>query len=425
MTDPARVKIAEKSRRIGFSWGDAAKSAIDAARAQGRSTYYIGVNQQMTEQYVLDVAQWAIAFNAATAPIEQYVINDEDKDILVYRVRFASGHKVVALSSNPSNLRAKKGNVVIDEAAFHPNLGELRKAAMATLMWGFEVRVISTHNGVDNEFNQLCQAVRSGEQNYSLHTVTLADAIADGLYKRICLVNGEEWTIEKEFAWYAQLYRDYGIGADEELGCVPLDVKGGGLVFDRTWFEVVDTLPSFSAEVRFWDMAATARELNKNAYYTTGLHLGRHGDEYYIVHLIAEQLGPTQGDDLIVATAQQDGIRVPQRWELEGGSAGLKVEATLKSRLYGCDARGVKPLGDKLVRAKPVAGEAKRGNVKLLRGSWNQLFLDNIHKFDGTPVPLVADITDALSGAYSEISSVRQYSVSGTMKTARDRFSDW
>lgn len=373
----------------------------------------------MTEQYVLDVAFWAKAFNAATAPIEQYVLHDEDEDILVYRVRFASGHKVVALSSNPSNLRAKKGNVVIDEAAFHPNLKELLKAAMATLMWGFEVRVISTHNGVNNDFNHLCEDIRSGKLDYSLHTVTLASAMADGLFKRICLVNGEEWTVEKEFAWYAQLYRDYGIGADEELGCIPLDVRGGGLVFDRTWFEVVDTLPRFSNQVRFWDMAATAREFNADSFYTAGLHLGRFGSDYYVCHLVADQVGPAAGDDLIVSTAQQDGRTVPVRWELEGGSAGLKVEANLRSRLSGFDAKGVKPLGDKLIRAKPIAGEAKRGNVKLLRGVWNSMFLDAVHGFDGTSQPLINDVTDALSGAYGEICGERQYHVGGTINRAR------
>ena len=33
---------------------------------------------------------------------------DERSDILAYRIRFASGHKIVALSSRPSNLRGKE-----------------------------------------------------------------------------------------------------------------------------------------------------------------------------------------------------------------------------------------------------------------------------------------------------------------------------
>jgi predicted phage terminase large subunit-like protein len=384
----------------------------------------------MAEQYITDVAFWAKAYQMIASTIETTVLEDEGKDILVYRVKFATGFKVTALSSRPSNLRSRKGKLVLDEAAFHDDLGELLKAANAIVMWGGSrpglVRIISTHNGVNNRYNQLCEDVRSGKLDYDLHQVTLSDAIADGLFKRICLINGEEWTLEKEFAWYTQLYKDYGIGADEELGCIPLDVKGGGIVFNRTWFEIVDTHPPvLTAQVRFWDMASTAREFNADAFYTAGLHLGRVGNDYYILHLLAEQVGPTDGDDLIVATASQDGRRVPVRWELEGGSAGLKVEANLRSRLQGFDARGVKPLGDKLTRAKPVAGEAKRGNIKLLRGAWNQMFLDAVHGFDGTSQILVNDVTDALSGAYGEISKPVLEPDFGTMGDIQSVTSSW
>ena len=71
-------------------------------------------------------------------------------DILAYRIRFASGHKIVALSSRPSNLRGKDGCAVIDEAAFHEDLPGLLKAALAFTMWGGLVRIISTHNGAHN-----------------------------------------------------------------------------------------------------------------------------------------------------------------------------------------------------------------------------------------------------------------------------------
>ncbi|WP_237172075.1 hypothetical protein [Pandoraea norimbergensis] len=61
----------------------------------------------------------------------------------------------MALTSRPSNLRGRQGTIVIDEAAFHDQLSELLKAALAMLIWGGRVRVISTHNGTDNAFNEL------------------------------------------------------------------------------------------------------------------------------------------------------------------------------------------------------------------------------------------------------------------------------
>lgn len=64
------------------------------------------------------------------------------------------------------------GDVVIDEAAFHESLDELLKAAMALTMWGARVRIISTHNGVDNLFNQYIQEAREGRKDYSVHRIT-------------------------------------------------------------------------------------------------------------------------------------------------------------------------------------------------------------------------------------------------------------
>jgi phage FluMu gp28-like protein len=70
------------------------------------------------------------------------------------------------------SLRSKQGRVIIDEAAFVDDLDELKKAAMALLMWGGCVRILSTHNGDDNPFNELVKEIRDGKWEYSLHRTT-------------------------------------------------------------------------------------------------------------------------------------------------------------------------------------------------------------------------------------------------------------
>lgn len=414
--DSARVKVCEKSRRIGISWADAAISALDAATAHC-DTYYVGYNREMSEQYIEDVGFWAKAYQLAA--YEREVIEDEDEAILVYRVRFASGRKVVALSSRPSNLRAKKGKIVIDEAAFHNDLAELRKAAMAILGWGGQVRVISTHDGVDNDFNKLCLDIRAGKLDYSLHRYDLDTAVRDGLYRRICLVNGWRWTQRGEQGWRDQLWDDYGVGASEELGCVPLDIKGGGKVFKREWFKVVDRTPDHVRHwVRFWDMAATAADVNAAACYTASVRMARDGDDYYIAAVDFEQLGPAEGDDWLVATAIRDGRQTAVRWEIEGGSAGLKVASNLKRRLSRFDADGVKPRGDKVTRALPFASAIKRGQVYLVRGAWNDDYIDKLYAFDGTAKTPTNDITDASSGAFEALQAVKRNTLVDALKRA-------
>lgn len=127
-----------------------------------------------------------LTLNVLAEKSEEIVLRDEDWDITVYRICFASGFNVWDLPSETRSLRSKQGRVIIDEVAFVDDLPELMKAAFALLMWGGSVSILSTRNGEENPFNELLKEIRSGERNYSLHRTTLDDAIADGLFKTIC-----------------------------------------------------------------------------------------------------------------------------------------------------------------------------------------------------------------------------------------------
>ena len=220
--DKALVKVWEKSRRIGASYVEALNCVIIAMiskSAGGMNCYYLSYSKEMTQQFINDCAFWAHILGIACSDMEEVVVSDEDKDIMVYRIRFDSGFEIWGLPSVPRSLRSKQGHVVIDEAAFVDDLAELLKAAMALLMWGGSVSILSTHNGDDNPFNILIQQIHSGDN--SLHHTTITDALSDGLYRRICEVKDKEWTEEKEKQWLSQLEKDYGEAAEEELYCIP------------------------------------------------------------------------------------------------------------------------------------------------------------------------------------------------------------
>jgi phage FluMu gp28-like protein len=220
IADPAQVKVCEKSRRIGLTWCEAADRALSAASSSGMDTWYIGYNKDMALEFVETASWWARHFDRVAREIEEIAMRDQAHDILAYRIRFASGHKIVALSSRPSNLRGKQGCAVIDEAAFHEDLEGLLKAALAFTMWGGCVRVISTHNGADSAFNELVGDIRAGRRPYSLHRITLEDAIADGLYRKIAQRLMREWSPASEAEWQRELEDFYGDHADEELHCI-------------------------------------------------------------------------------------------------------------------------------------------------------------------------------------------------------------
>ncbi len=233
--DKAEVKVIEKSRRIGLSWSESGDDTLFASEESGSDVWYIGYNKEMAEEFIGDCAKWAKLYDEAAGAVEEEVIKDKDKDILTFRIRFSSGNKIVALSSRPSNLRGKQGRVVIDEAAFHDDLAELIKAAMALLIWGGEIRIISTHDGEDNPFNELIKDIRAGRKPYSLHRVTLDDALDQGFYKRICLKLKRTWSQTAQDEWRQKLIDSYGDGADEELFCIPS--QGSGTFLTRVLIE--------------------------------------------------------------------------------------------------------------------------------------------------------------------------------------------
>ena len=247
IADQSAVKIMEKSRRVGISWAEAADAVLYAAAASGDDVWYIGYNREMALEFILDAGMWARKFNDFIATIEttEEVFTEskvvdgstivEEQKILAFRITFESGNRITALSSRPNNLRGKQGRVIIDEAAFHDNLAGLIKAAIALLMWGGQVRIISTHFGDSNEFNEIIQEIRAGRLEYSLHRVTLDDALEEGLHKRICLVRGKEWTQEDQDDWRQKLINFYRGNADEELFCIPS--QGTGVYLTRVLIE--------------------------------------------------------------------------------------------------------------------------------------------------------------------------------------------
>ncbi|UZT80650.1 hypothetical protein OF113_11585 [Ectopseudomonas chengduensis] len=347
--DTSQIMIGEKSRRTGLTWAEAGRNVINAAKPRRRggcNTFYVGSKQEMALEYIAACALFARAFNEmAQADVYEQTFWDDGRreEILAYMIRFPkSGFKIQALSSRPSNLRGLQGDVVIDEAAFHESLEELLKAALALTMWGNKVRLISTHNGVDNAFNSYIQDAREGRKDYSIHRITLDDALAQGLYKRICYVTNQEWSPEAEKQWRDKLYKNAPNieSADEEYGCVPK--KSGGTYIPRILIEqaMVDdhsiriyryeapegfeqwTPEMREADIRAWceeNLAPELARLSPRNRHTFGEDFARRGDLTVFT--------PLQIDPLLRK-------RVPFEVELRN----LTYEAQRQVLFYICDA---------------------------------------------------------------------------------------
>ncbi len=235
------LMIAEKGRRTGITYSTALDSTIIAASsadAGGDNIYYIGDTKEKGLEFIGYCAHMAKVMAAAMADgfmgIEVFLFEDQQEDgsskqITSYRIRFASGFQIVALSSNPANIRGLQGIVIIDEAAFHKNVQAVVDACNALLIWGGKIRVISTHNGDRNPFNQLILDADAGVNPFKVFRCTFDDAVAAGLFERVCMMRKWEPTEERKRTWYNRIRGSYGSNRAamlEELDAIPREGSG-------------------------------------------------------------------------------------------------------------------------------------------------------------------------------------------------------
>lgn len=176
-----------------------------------------------------------------------------------------------------------------------------------------------------------------------------------------------------------------------------------GNVFRRSWFKIVEAAPVNGVQrVRYWDRAATeVNEQNKDPDWTRGVKMSKDQlGNIYIEHVESIRGTPNAVETTIVNTAAQDGRNCPVRVEQDPGSAG-KMEVNYYVRiLAGYDVKACPATKDKVTRAKPFSSQAEAGNVYLVKGPWNDEYMDELESF---PDGKHDDQVDASSGAFNDL----------------------
>lgn len=182
------------------------------------------------------------------------------------------------------------------------------------------------------------------------------------------------------------------------------DVEMEGEVFQRQWFNTVTAVPIKDIRwCRYWDMAAT----QDGGDYTVGCKLGLTKEgRWVIADIVRGQWSPRGIEKIVAQVAAIDGVDIPIRIEQEGGSSGKHIiDHYRRTVLVGYNIDGMRPTGDKVVRANPVASAAEAGNVDIVVGRWNVAFLDEVSVFPGGAND---DQVDALSGAFGYLAFARR-----------------
>jgi len=163
-----------------------------------------------------------------------------------------------------------------------------------------------------------------------------------------------------------------------------------GGVCRREWFKVVDAAPVSTVRMRAWDLAATVpNKPSSDPDWTVGVLVSRPwGGSFTVEDVIRFRGSPMEVEKRIRNVAEQDGDKVTIVLPTDPGAAGKSVSSNFSRVLEGFRIMFRRPTGSKVERAGPVSSQCEAGNVQLVKGPWNDVFLRELEAF---PTPGVHD----------------------------------
>lgn len=173
LLDSSNMALLVKSRQSGGSFTYAAVGVLWAMI--GEKTAIVSVGQREADR-VLEYAKKHI--QALVKLGSRWAIPTASN---AERIIISSGGQVTSLPPT-SGARGDSTNVILDEAAYYKNPSPekvIESAFGATTHKGYRIRILSTPNGVGNKFFDLCKD--SAKLGYRLHSITIEQAIADGI----------------------------------------------------------------------------------------------------------------------------------------------------------------------------------------------------------------------------------------------------
>lgn len=163
--------------------------------------------------------------------------------------------------------------------------------------------------------------------------------------------------------------------------------------------EVVEAGPArYEKLVRFWDKAGT----ENGGARTAGVLMGMFAGLWYIIDVVTAQVEAAKRERLIKSTADLDTRAVTIGIEQEPGSGGKESAQSTVRNLAGYVVKIDRVTGDKETRAEPYSVQVEAGNVKIVKGEWNQLFIDEHKSF---PNGKYKDQIDAAAGAFNMLTT--------------------
>jgi predicted phage terminase large subunit-like protein len=192
-------------------------------------------------------------------------------------------------------------------------------------------------------------------------------------------------------------------------------------VLRREWFEIIELAPAELSRVRYWD---TAYQKKKTSDFTVGVKYGiaRNGMGY-ILHVARAQATPHEVENFIANIAGQDTRSIPIVLQQEPGSgSALWIDSMRRGVLHGYPIKADPVRGSKFERSQAFRAAAEAGNVKILRGAWNEAFLEECEQFSPDEREYAHDDqVDAACGGFTYLAANRHEFSYTPVRSAQQR----
>lgn len=201
--DRSDAKIGVCTRQWGKSTLTSGEAVHDSLIDPGTKWVCMSAGERQSQEWLSKAKEWIEAYRMVIVDIAEDRGGMAEGLLRASEVTLNTGSRIIALPANPATARGYSANIILDEFAYHENPNAIWAALFPSttnqlagtfldrwraMLRGedanairrrLKLRVVSTLNGTNNKFYELVE--KHEENGYSLHKVTIHDAVADGM----------------------------------------------------------------------------------------------------------------------------------------------------------------------------------------------------------------------------------------------------
>ena len=187
-TDRSRWKVGCMARQVGKDFATSGEAVADCKQNAGVSWMYAAPSERQSYEGLQKCKEWSEGFDFAIADI----LEERPSPGALFSnatIVFPNKSRIICVPGKPDTVRGFSANVIMTEFAFFEDPDATWKAILPSVtnpLRGGEkkVRIISTPNGKSGRGARFYKIV-SDPKKWSVHKVTIEDAVRDGLQVNI------------------------------------------------------------------------------------------------------------------------------------------------------------------------------------------------------------------------------------------------